>query len=76
MSELPPIEIWNPDTVRAVAVAYRTRRQQANTDLPAHEAAQEAFDTMRPGLDAIEASYTVARDHAAWFWRGVRERRA
>ncbi len=82
MSELPPIQTWDPATVRAVALAYRQRRQQGDMDLPAREAAQDVFDAMHPDLDTIEASRTVAqiiaavaRDHTAWFWKGVGEGR-
>ena len=43
MTELPPLATWHPNTVRAVALAYRARRRTGDMDLPARNAALTAF---------------------------------
>jgi hypothetical protein len=68
----------NPDVElrRAVAVAYRTVRQQGGLDYPARLAAEAAARALRPDLSEEEISARIARiicwaasEHTAWFWR-------
>jgi len=69
---------YDPDTMRAVAHAYRRVRQAGQLDQPAREAAIEAFLARHPELERLPSSAAAARiiawaarEHAAWFWRGV-----
>ena len=69
---------YDPETMRAVALAYRRERQAGQLDQPAREAAIAAFRARHPELNRMPASEAtahiiawVAREHSAWFWRGV-----
>ena len=77
MYSLPKLG-YDPETMRAVAVAYRSERQAGRLDEPAREAAIAAFRARHPELDRLPASEAAARiiawaarEHPAWFWRGV-----
>jgi len=65
--------------MRAVALAYRRVRQAGRLDEPAREAAIAAYRARHPETDRLPASAAVAhivawaaREHAGWFWQGVR----
>ena len=65
-------------TMRAVTLAYRWERQAGRLDEPAREAAIAAFQARHAELQRLPASEAAAqiiawaaREHAAWFWRGV-----
>ena len=69
---------FDPETMRAVAMAYRRERQAGRLDGPAREAAIAAFRARHPELERLPASEAAAqiiawaaREHATWFWRGV-----
>ena len=69
---------YDPETMRAVALAYRRERQAGRLDGPAREAAEAAFRARHPELERRAASEATAqiiawaaREHSAWFWRGV-----
>jgi len=69
---------YDPETMRGVALAYRRVRQAGRLDGPAREAAIAAFRARHPEADRLPASGAVAhiiawaaREHSAWFWRGV-----
>ena len=69
---------YDPETMRAVAAAYRRERQAGGLDEPAREAAIAAFLARHPEIDRLPASEAAAhiiawaaREHAAWFWKGV-----
>jgi len=77
-----PLSTWDRATVRAVAIAYRRQRQAGQSDQPAYEAALAAYRERHPRTLDHEAAETasgmiasVAREHGAWFWRGVGEPR-
>jgi hypothetical protein len=64
------------DTVRAVAIAYRTRRQAGASDGPAYEAAVAELRDRAPDLTNQAVRETVsliiaraATEAQAWFWR-------
>jgi hypothetical protein len=66
------------DTLRAVAIAYRSQRQAGASDGPAYEAAVAELRARAPdmaGLEAREAvSLIIARaatEGQRWFWRGA-----
>jgi hypothetical protein len=66
------------DTLRAVAIVYRARRQEGTCDSPAYEAAVAELHGRAPDLTdrtAREAvSLIIARaatEAQAWFWRGT-----
>jgi len=66
------------DTLRAVALAYRARRQEGTSDGPAYEAAVAELHSRAPGLpdragrEAVSLIITRAATEAqAWFWRGT-----
>ena len=70
---------YEPETMRAVAVAYRRERQAGRLDQPAREAAIAAFRARHPEIARLPASEAAAhiiawaaREHSAWFWKGVR----
>ncbi len=70
---------FDPETMRAVAIAYRRERQAGRLDEPAREAAIAAFRARHPEIDRLAASGAAAqiiawaaREHTAWFWKGVR----
>jgi hypothetical protein len=74
----PPKPGYDPETMRAVALAYRRERQAGRLDEPAREAAIAAYRARHPEADRLPASAAVAhivawaaREHTAWFWRGV-----
>ncbi len=69
---------YDPETMRAVALAYRRERQAGRLDEPAREAAISAFRARHPAIDRLAASEAAAqiiawaaRKHAAWFWLAV-----
>ena len=69
---------YDLETMRAVALAYRRERQAGRLDGPAREAAIAAFRARHPELERMPASDAAAhiiawaaREHTAWFWRGV-----
>jgi hypothetical protein len=69
---------YDLDTMRAVAIAYRRERQAGRLDEPAREAAIAAYRARHPEAERLPASAAAAhiiawaaREHAAWFWRGV-----
>jgi len=77
-----PLSTWDPETVRAVAVAYRRQRQAGESDLPAYQAALAAYLDRHPREPDQEAAddvsgmiASVAREHGKWFWRRVGEPR-
>jgi hypothetical protein len=73
-----PRPTYDLDTMRAVALAYRHERRSGRLDGPARESAIAAFRVKHPELERLPASAAVAhiiawaaREHSAWFWRGV-----
>jgi hypothetical protein len=63
---------------RAAVLAYRRVRQAGYLDPPARDAAEAAFAEVLPEMPEGEVSKEVARaiayaarEHVAWFWRGV-----
>ena len=73
-----PLSTWDRDTLRAVAVAYRRVWRLGERDLRARQAAEAAFSERHPSTPESEAQHAVAlmfsvvaRDHPAWFWKGV-----
>ena len=73
-----PKPVYEPETIRAVAVAYRRERQAGRLEEPACESAIAAFRTRHPEHERLPASEAAAqivawaaREHAAWFWRSV-----
>ena len=67
------------ETMRAVATAYRRERRAGRLDEPARKSSIAAFRARHPELDRMPASAATAhiiawaaREHSAWFWRGVR----
>ena len=69
---------YDLETMRAVALAHRRERQARRLDEAAREAAIGAFRARHPEIDRLPASEAAgqiiawaAREHAAWFWRGV-----
>jgi hypothetical protein len=69
---------YDPETMRAVVLAYRHERQAGQLDGPAREAAKAAYRARHPEIERLPASAAVAhivawatREHSAWFWRGV-----
>ena len=74
-----PNPVYDPGTVRAVAVAYRRERQAGRLDQLAREAVIAAFRARHPEIERLPASEAVARiiawaaqEHTTWFWKGVR----
>src|SRR5690242_19309040 len=70
------------DLRRAVALAYRAVRQRSELDHPAWLAARDVALELRPEMSEEEAGRRVtqiiawaSREHTAWFWAGVGERR-
>jgi hypothetical protein len=66
------------ETLRAVAIAYRGRRQQGASDHPAYETAVAELHARAPDLTDQEAREAVsliiaraATEAQAWFWRGT-----
>jgi hypothetical protein len=66
------------DTLRVVAIAYRTRRQAGASDGPAYEAAVAELHDRAPDLtdEAARAAVSLIIARAAtaaqaWFWRGT-----
>jgi hypothetical protein len=77
-----PLSTWDRESLRAVALAYRRQRQAGESDLPARMAAEAAYRDLHPDTPERWVSVTVARiiasvarEHPAWFWRGVGEPR-
>ena len=69
---------YDPETMRAVALAYRRQCQAGKLDGPAREAAIAVFRARHPEIERLPASDAAgriiawaAREHSAWFWRGV-----
>ncbi len=69
---------YDPETMRAAALAYRRERQAGWSDGPAREAATEAFRARHPDFERGPASTAAAQiiawaaqEHADWFWWGV-----
>ncbi|EWY36418.1 hypothetical protein N825_27110 [Skermanella stibiiresistens SB22] len=65
---------------RAVALAYRTIRQQGGGDLPAWKAARAEVMRRKPemtewdaGKRAVQIISWAASEHTAWFWKNVGE---
>jgi hypothetical protein len=63
---------------RAVALAYRSVRQQGELDHPAWLAARAEVMRLRPKMTEHEAGKRAcsiiswaATEHTAWFWKGV-----
>jgi len=66
------------DTLRAVALAYRARRQGGASDGPAYEVAVAELHSRTPDLPDREARAAVsliiaraATEAQAWFWRDM-----
>ena len=75
---------YDPDTKRAVAMAYRRERQAGHLNRPTREAALAVFRFRHPAHERLHASAAVAhivawaaREHSAWFRKdvGLPERR-
>ena len=73
-----PLTTWDRDTLRAVAIAYRHHQRLGARDLLGRNAAERAYPERHPTVAAPEAQRAVAlmiaavaRDHPAWFWKGV-----
>ena len=60
MYGLPKLR-YDPETMRAVAVAYRRERQAGRLDKPAREAAMKVFHARYPALDRRAAGEAVAQ---------------
>ena len=63
---------YDPETMRAVALAYRRERQAGQLDQPAREAAVAAFRARHPEIERMAASEAAAqiiawaaREHSA-----------
>ena len=70
-----------PDVRRAAALAYRRESQAGKLDGPAREAAIAAYRARHTKIERLPESAAVAhiiawaaRQHTAWFWRGVGSR--
>ena len=73
-----PLSTWDRETLRAVAVAYRSVRRLGERELRARNAAEAAYRERHPSVPESEAQQAVtlmiaavAREHPTWLWSGV-----